>query len=67
MFNAEREMLRGMLRGVEAPDWVVESYLDEVNELSVGGEDPEEMLGEARPLPRTDFTAARAWRNRRVD
>ena len=66
MFNAEREVLRGMVRGSGATGWETESFLDEVNELSVGGEDPEEVLGEERPLPRTDFTVARAWRNRRA-
>lgn len=64
MFNAEREMLRGMVRGSGAAGWEVESLLDEASEYSEGGEDPEETLGAERPLPRTDFTAARAWRSR---
>jgi len=66
MFNAEREVLRGMVRGSGAAGWEVESFLDEVSEYSVGGEDPEETLGAERPLPRTDFTTAREWRKRHV-
>jgi len=59
MFNAEREVLRGIVRGSGATGGETESFLDEASEYSVGGEDPEETLGEERPLPRADFTAAR--------
>ncbi len=64
MFNTEREMLRGMVRGSGASGWEVESFLDEVNECSQGGEDPEEVVGRDVLEPRAEFTAARARRSR---